>query len=213
MTEAFAEASHDCLTRMLHGTWFGHTSGPRKVRAQDAPNCMQRLAVLGVQEHLARALVQPLHIADTPSPTHGVLAHAPTALEGIAVVATMGWEAVEAQCAGGVVECRVALVCPMDSAPGDDHHDLVLGGPAGRHHRVDGVAQVLRITVGHDFIADFRGAILYSAEDGQHDPAALRSRREAASSPGVCARLPVSCGRDSTAGWAGDSGGGSAPPR
>ncbi len=25
MTEAFADASHDCLTRMLHGTWSGHT--------------------------------------------------------------------------------------------------------------------------------------------------------------------------------------------
>ena len=25
MMEAFADASYDCLTRMLHGTWSGHT--------------------------------------------------------------------------------------------------------------------------------------------------------------------------------------------
>jgi hypothetical protein len=60
----------------------------------------------------------------------------------------------------------------MDPAPVDDHHDLLLGWPEGRHHLVDVLAQVLRIKVGHDFIEDFRGAILYSADDVQQDPAA-----------------------------------------
>jgi hypothetical protein len=41
-------------------------------------------------EHLARALVQPLQIADTPSRPNGVLHHAPKALDGIEVVSTMG---------------------------------------------------------------------------------------------------------------------------
>jgi hypothetical protein len=71
-----------------------------------------------------------------------------------------------------MVECRVELMRPMDPTPVDDHHDLFLGSAEDRHHLVDIVAQVLRIKVGHDFIEDFRGAILDRADDVQQDPAA-----------------------------------------
>lgn len=57
-------------------------------------------------------------------------------------------------------ECRVELMRPMDPTPVNDHHDLFLGGAEDCHHLVDIVTQVLRIEVGHDFIEDFRGAIL-----------------------------------------------------
>jgi hypothetical protein len=66
-----------------------------------------------------------------------------------------------------MVKSRIELVHPMDPAPVDDHHDLFLGWSEDRHHLVDIVAQVLRIKVGHDFIEDFRGAILYGADDVQ----------------------------------------------
>ncbi len=43
------------------------------------------------------------------------------------MVTAMGREAMEAQCAGGVVEGRVELVSPVDPAAIDAHHHLCAG--------------------------------------------------------------------------------------
>src|SRR6266568_1409869 len=66
----------------------------------------------------------------------------------------------EAKRAMVVVECRVELMLPMDSAAIDDHHDLFASFAEGRHDLMDILAQLLGIKVGHDFIEDFGGAIL-----------------------------------------------------
>src|SRR5262249_42364532 len=63
-----------------------------------------------------------------------------------------------------VVEGRIELVCPVDPAPIDDHHDLFAGGAEGGHHLVDILAQLLGIKVRNDFIEDFGGAVLDRAQ-------------------------------------------------
>jgi hypothetical protein len=66
-----------------------------------------------------------------------------------------------------VVECRVELVCPMDTAAIDDHHDLFPGFAEDRHHLMDILASLLGINVGHDCIEDFGRAILDGANDAE----------------------------------------------
>ena len=70
-----------------------------------------------------------------------------------------------------VVEGRGELMGSMDPAAIDDHHDLFRRFAEGRHHLVDILAQLLGIKVGHDFIKDFGGAILDSANDTEQDAA------------------------------------------
>ena len=72
----------------------------------------------------------------------------------------MGREAMEAQRAVVVVECRVELVCSMDLAAIDNHHALLVGLAPGRHHVMAIVAQLLGLTVRHDGREDLGGAIL-----------------------------------------------------
>ena len=62
---------------------------------------------------------------------------------------------------------RIELVRPMDPAPVDDHHHLELGFAEGGHDLVDILAQLLGSKVRHDFIEDFRGAVLHGADDVQ----------------------------------------------
>ena len=66
-----------------------------------------------------------------------------------------------------VVECRVELVGPMDPAAIHDHHDVFARFAEGGHHLMEILASLLGIKVGHDFIEDFRGAILDRADDAQ----------------------------------------------
>jgi hypothetical protein len=70
-----------------------------------------------------------------------------------------------------MVEGRVELVRPMDPAAVDDHHDLFASFLEGSQHLVEILAQLLGIKVRHDFIADFRGAILDGADDVEQHPA------------------------------------------
>src|SRR6266478_6350555 len=70
-----------------------------------------------------------------------------------------------------VVEGRVKLMRPMDPAAIDDHDDLFPGFAEGRHHLVYILAQLLGIKVRHDFIEDFRGAILDGADDAEQHTA------------------------------------------
>ncbi len=71
--------------------------------------------------------------------------------------------------------CRVELVRPMDPTAIDDHHDLVAGFAEGGPHLMEILAQLVGIKVRHDFLEDFRGAILDRPKDTeQHatgDPA------------------------------------------
>jgi len=106
-----------------------------------------------------------MEIGKTSSGPDSILHHSPEAFDGVQVVATMGRQAMEAKLAVGVVEGRVELVRPMHPAPIDDHHDLLLGVPEGRHHLVHILAQLLGIKVWHDFREDLRGAILDGADD------------------------------------------------
>src|SRR4029453_18315302 len=73
----------------------------------------------------------------------------------------------EAKRAVVMVEGRVELVRPMDPAAIDDHHDLCRGFAESRHDLMDILAQLLGIKVGHNFIKDFRGAILDRANDAE----------------------------------------------
>ena len=74
-----------------------------------------------------------------------------------------------------VVEGRVELMCPMDPAAVDDHHDLFPSSAESRHHLMEIVTKLLGIKVRHDFLADFRRTILHCSNDTeQHatgDPA------------------------------------------
>ena len=75
----------------------------------------------------------------------------------------------EAQLAVVVVEGRVELVGPMDPAAIDDHHDVFARFAEGGHDLMEILTQLLGIKVGYDFIEDFRGAILDSADDAEQD--------------------------------------------
>ena len=73
----------------------------------------------------------------------------------------------EAQLALIVIESRVKLMRPMDPAAIDDHDDLCVDFAEGRHHLMDILAQLLRITMRHDFREDFRGPILDGADHAE----------------------------------------------
>src|SRR5919198_1170156 len=77
----------------------------------------------------------------------------------------------EAQRAVVAVECRVELVRSMDPAAIDNHHDLFVCFAEGRHHLMEILAQLLGITVRHDFIEDFGGAILDRPNDTEQHAA------------------------------------------
>src|SRR5262245_48050476 len=77
----------------------------------------------------------------------------------------------EAQLVVVVVERRVELMSPVDAAAIDDHDDLFVRFAEGRHHLMEILPQLLGIKVGHDFIEDFRGAILDRADDAEYDAA------------------------------------------
>jgi len=112
-----------------------------------------------------------MEIGKTSSGPDSIFHHSPEAFDGVQVVATMGRQEMEAKRAVVVVECRVELVRPMNPAPIDDHHDLFLGFAEGRHHLVHILAQLLGIKMWHDFIEDFRGAILDGADDAEQHTA------------------------------------------
>ena len=77
----------------------------------------------------------------------------------------------EAKLSMVVLKCSIELVCPMDPTAIDNHHDLFAGFAEGRHHLMEILAQLLGIKMGDDFIEDFGGAILHSAEDREQHPA------------------------------------------
>ncbi len=77
----------------------------------------------------------------------------------------------EAKRAVVVVECRVELVCSMDPAAIDNHHDLFVCFAEGRHHLREIWAQLLGIKVRHDFREDCGGAILDRPNDTEQHAA------------------------------------------
>lgn len=60
---------------------------------------------------------------------------------------TMGQSAVEARCAIVRVESRVERVHPLDAAAINDHHHLCAGCATGRHHVMQIVPKLLRVTM------------------------------------------------------------------
>ena len=66
----------------------------------------------------------------------------------------------EAKLSMVVLKGRIELVCPMDPAPIDDHHDLFLGFTEGRHHLMEILAQLLGIKMRHELREHFGGPIL-----------------------------------------------------
>jgi hypothetical protein len=96
-------------------------------------------------EHLTCPFIELMQITQTPSRSDSIFHRPPEACEGIEVVTTVGRQEMEAQRAVVVVECRVELVRPMDTAPIDDHHGLFPGFAAGRHHWMEILAQRLGI--------------------------------------------------------------------
>src|SRR5919204_1247513 len=77
----------------------------------------------------------------------------------------------EAQRALIVVEGGVKLMGPMDPAAIDDHHDLCADFAEGGHHLMQILAQLLRIKVRHNFVEDFGGPILHSANHAEQHAA------------------------------------------
>ena len=134
---------------------------------------MERInrALLMSPEHVACALVELQQIGKTASGADGVLHDPPEAFDGVEVVPTMGGEEMEAQLLMVVVERGVELVRPVDPAAIDDHHDLFAGFAEDRHHLVNILPQLLGIKVRHNFIEDFRGAILHRPQDAEQHTA------------------------------------------
>jgi hypothetical protein len=122
-------------------------------------------------EHLACALVEQREIAKTPSGADGALHDPPEAFERVEVVPTMGWEEVEAPRAVVVVEGRVERMRPVDPAAVDDHHHFFASCAADCHHVMEILPQLLGIKVRHNFIEDFRSAILDGTDDIEHHAA------------------------------------------
>jgi hypothetical protein len=122
-------------------------------------------------EHAARAVVELMEIGKTPSGADPVLQHAPEAFNRVEVVTAVGRQEMEAKLAVVVVEGGVELVRSMDPAPVDHHHNFFRSFAEGCHDLMNILAQFLGIKVGHNFIKDFRGAILDRPNDTQQDAA------------------------------------------
>ena len=118
-------------------------------------------------EHLAGSPVELLEGTETAPRSNDVLHHPPEAFDGVEVVPTMGRQEMQAQLAVVVVECRVELVRSMNPAAIPDHHDVFARFAEDCHHMMEILAQFLGIKVRHDFIEDFRGAILDGTDDAE----------------------------------------------
>jgi hypothetical protein len=133
----------------------------------------------------------------------------------------MGREAMEAQRVVGGLQGGVERVGAMDPAAIDDHHALCAGGADSRPHVMEIRAQLLGITVGHDFREDFRGALLHRPDDAEPHPAGeatpgalrhprlafqrlltfaltLRQRTGREARAGLCATSPHGAGQNAT---------------
>jgi hypothetical protein len=77
----------------------------------------------------------------------------------------------EAKLALIVVEGGVKLMCPVDPATIDDHHDLFAGFAEDRHYLVNILPQLLGIKVRHNFREDLGGAILDRPQDAEQHTA------------------------------------------
>ena len=135
-------------------------------------------------EHATRALVQLMEIRKAPSSADPVLHPAPKTFHGIAVVATMGWQAMHPKRLGPGCQRRRERVRPVDATAVDNHDDFLPGGAKDGHHVMDIVAQPLRLTMGDALREDFRGTIWDGANDPKQDPAG-----HAAPTPRVHPRL------------------------
>ena len=59
----------------------------------------------------------------------------------------------------------------VDATAIDPHDHLFLGGTKDAHHLMDILTEFVGIEMGHDFVEDARGPVLYSADDIEQDPA------------------------------------------
>ena len=62
-----------------------------------------------------------------------------------------------------VLQGRGELVSPMNPAAIDHHHDLFISFAEGGHYLMDILAKILAVKMGHDFIEEAGGPILYGA--------------------------------------------------
>lgn len=154
-----------------------HKQNPRNSRRHLLPMKRIHRSLLMGHAHVSRALVALLQLRQTPSGAAHVLPHPPEAFAGLAVMATMGREAMEAQLALVVVEGRVELVRPMDAAAIADHHNRCGDCAAGGHHLLHILAQLLGSNVRHHVREALGGAILDRPNDtAQHAARATAPR-------------------------------------
>ena len=137
---------------------------PRSPRQNGLPVKLVEGALVMCHQHPTGTLGELPQIGKTSSGTDGVLPHPPETFDGVEVVPTMGGEEMAAHLLAVVGEGRVELVRPVDPTTIDDHHDLFADCAAGRHPLMPILAQLLGITVGHDFIKDFGGTISSTRE-------------------------------------------------
>jgi hypothetical protein len=122
-------------------------------------------------EPLTCALIELMQITPTASRSHGVFHGPPAAFDGLEGVTTGGRSPRPRKRAVVVVESRVELVSPRETAAIDNHDDLLPGWAAERSHGMEIGAQLLGITVGHNGREDFGGALGDGTEDAEHHAA------------------------------------------
>ena len=128
-------------------------------------------------EYSARALVELVQIGKAPSGANPVLHHPPEAFNGIQVVTTVSREQIQPKLFVPVCQRRRELFRPVDATAVGDHDDLFAGVAQEGHHLLEIVAQPLRITMGNDLIADFRGALLDGTDDAEPHAAGAAAPR------------------------------------
>jgi hypothetical protein len=118
-------------------------------------------------KHLAGSPVELMEGAETAPRSNRVLHHPPEAFNRIEVMAAVGGQEMELQLSRLMCQCGGKFFCPMDATAIDDHHDLFIGFAQEVHDVMQILAQGFCVTMRHDLLEDFRGAILDSPDDAE----------------------------------------------
>jgi hypothetical protein len=143
---------------------------PLSLRRNRRPVQCRDWLLLMLQEHAACTLIELRQIGTTPSSPDSLLEDAPETFNRVAVVATAGRQAIHPQLLVPVGERRCQFVRPVYTAAVGDHDNFLCGFAEGRHDLMEIWAPRLGVTMGHDFVEDFRSAILDGTEDAAQHP-------------------------------------------
>lgn len=142
-------------------------------------------ALLMCHKHAARALVELMAIGKTPSSPNPVFHHAPEPCNRIEVMTSPDRQEIQAQLLVPVRQRGRELVGTVDATAVNDHDNLLPGVAKERHPLMAIVTKSLGIKLRDALVEDFRGALVDSAQDTEHDPTG-----HAPPTPRVPPRLP-----------------------